>query len=205
MTNLFENKDIVLCARCSARCKNMPVPNSKAKMLKRGVGEKGSLCISCAVHDWLRNTYPVNRILAGMQNPKYLLLPHIQEQFTGIMRAGFSDARPDEIDWQLIVDNWDLPWPNKVKATAMNPMSQELLDREPAELAKREAILKEEFKSKEKRKKERDEKVIEAMNDFLNAVNPDRPERKYQCHENESHSIIIDGYEDIQADNSDGQ
>jgi hypothetical protein len=75
----------------------------------------------------LRNTYPPNIQLAE-SGPEILLMPHLQEIFTNIMRAGFADAIPDEIDWQRIVDNWELPFPKKVKTSAMNPCSQEELD-----------------------------------------------------------------------------
>lgn len=115
---------IVKCKRCQANCRLGPVGNPKAKMLR--YSNKG-LCINCAVHDWLRNTYPINMQLAEYGS-KGLLLPHIQKQFAGIMRIGFSDAKPDEIDWNLVVENWDLPFPHKVKPTATNPCTQRELD-----------------------------------------------------------------------------
>lgn len=166
MSNLFEQRDYALCERCNARCKVDPLPNSKSKMLKRGKGDKGNLCINCAVHDWLRNTYPVNMILAGMKNPQSLLLPHIHEQFAGILRAGFSDAKPEEIDWQQIVDNWDLPWPNKVKASAFNPMSQADLDREPQRRIEERKRLIDQFKSPE----EKEAEYQKGINEFLDVM-----------------------------------
>jgi hypothetical protein len=60
--------------------------------------------------------------------PRLLLIPFIQKLFTGIMEAGFADANPDEINWRLIVDNWELPFREKVKPSASNPCSQEDLD-----------------------------------------------------------------------------
>ena len=100
---------------------------SKAKMLKRGKSPKG-LCVNCAVHDFLRNTYPVNLLLA-QSGPRGLALPHIQEMFAGIMRSRCSDALPDEIDWQAIIDNWDLPFATKLKSSPMNPVNQAELER----------------------------------------------------------------------------
>ncbi len=129
------------CQRCGQRCRVDPLQGSKAKMLRRST--KG-LCANCAVHDWLRNTYPPNIILA-QSGPKVLLFPHIQEQFTEIMKIGFADAQPDEIDWQRIVDNWELPFKNKVKATAMNPASQDVLDMEPEMQAREENFFREEM------------------------------------------------------------
>lgn len=50
--------------------------------------------------------------------------PHVQEQFAGIMRVGLSDAIPDEISWDLIIENWDLPFAKDVKPSNTNPCSQ---------------------------------------------------------------------------------
>lgn len=119
-------QEIVNCERCKTRCKVDTLRNSKAKMLRRSIEPKG-LCANCAVHDWLRNTYPPN-ILLAQSGPEVLLHPHIQKQFIGIMRVGFADAKPDEIDWQRIVDNWDLPFPTKIKPSCMNPCNQKEID-----------------------------------------------------------------------------
>jgi hypothetical protein len=91
-------------------------------MLRRSKEPKG-LCVNCAVHDFLRNTYPAN-ILLAQSGPKALVHPHIQEQFAGIMKVGMADAVPDEINWNLIIENWDLPFPHKIKPSSTNPCSQ---------------------------------------------------------------------------------
>jgi len=111
---------IVNCERCGVRCRADLPGNPKAKMLRRS--NKG-LCVNCAVHDWLRNTYPVN-ILLAQSGPKALAFPHIQEQFANIMKVGMADAMPDEINWDLIIENWDLPFPHKIKPSCTNPCSQ---------------------------------------------------------------------------------
>lgn len=123
---LFNKAGSTNCERCGVQLKVDAVPGSKAKMLRRSKEPKG-LCINCAVHNFLRNTYPPNIQLAE-SGPEILLIPHIQMVFADIMKAGFADARPDEIDWQRIVDNWELPFPTKVKPSAMNPCSQQELD-----------------------------------------------------------------------------
>lgn len=114
----------ICCKRCNIRCQVAGPRNPDAKMLRRS---KEGMCVNCAVHDWLRNTYPCN-ILLARSGPKSLAHPHIQEQFAGIMKTGMADASPDEINWNLIIENWDLPFPNKVKSRAMNPCGQEQLD-----------------------------------------------------------------------------
>lgn len=118
---LFKTID---CLRCGERCRVAGPPGKEAKMLRFA---KQGMCVNCAVHDFLRNTYPLN-ILLAQSGPRVLLFPHIQEQFAGIMKVGLADAKPDEIDWQKIVDNWELPFPNKMKPSSMNPVSEKELD-----------------------------------------------------------------------------
>lgn len=116
----------VNCERCGIQCKAGGTRSLKAKMLRLSKEPKG-LCVNCAVHDWLRNTYPVNIQLA-QYGPKGLDHPQIQQLFTEIMQSNFADAKPDEINWNLIVENWDLPFPHKIKPGPMNPCSQKELD-----------------------------------------------------------------------------
>lgn len=141
------SKEIIHCERCEAPCRIAGPANPDAKMLWRSKEPKG-FCVNCAVHDWLRNTYPVNLIFTTL-SPDALRLEHIQQQFTGIMQVALADAQPDEIDWEAIITNWDLPFKNKVKGTAMNPASQDVLDMEPERQARAENFFREEMIAKE--------------------------------------------------------
>lgn len=157
----------VHCRRCNAKLKLEPIPDSKAKMLRRAKIPKG-YCLNCAVHDWLRNTYPPN-ILLAQSGPKVLLFPHIQEQFTAIMKQQLSDAKPDEIDWQKIVDNWDLPFPDKIKPTAMNPVNQKELDE--ISTGKRKAFFDYDYDKVSQTKPLRDKTTITSFEE-LNLLKP---------------------------------
>jgi len=164
--------DKVTCQRCGATCKIDPKLGSKATMLKRGKDAKG-LCVNCAAHDGLRNTYPVNLILA-QSGPRTLAFPHIQEQFAGLMKMANSDARPDEINWQRIIDNWDLPFPTKLRPSAENPVTQEELDREPDRYQRQMKLEEERLKDPGKHKRE----LEQGVRDFLKAtgsINADKP------------------------------
>lgn len=121
------DSQVTRCKRCDMRVRVNPKPDSQAGMLRRAQEPTG-LCINCAVHDWLRNTYPVNILLAE-SGPKGLMHVTSREQFAEIMRVAHSDAVPDEINWNLIVENWDLPFPTPVKARGTNPVDQKELDR----------------------------------------------------------------------------
>jgi len=116
-----KSAEIVPCLRCGTRCKVAGPGRADAQMLKLSQGK--GLCINCATHDWLRNTYPINMMLAE-KGPGMLVHPHIRDQFADIMRVGCADAHPDEINWNLINENWDLPFPTKIKRSGTNPCSQ---------------------------------------------------------------------------------
>jgi len=126
----MDDRRMTNCGRCGAACKVNPLSGSKATMLKRSRDPKG-LCINCAAHDWLYNTYPVNLLLA-QSGPKGLAFPYMQKQFARLMKMANSDARPDEISWDAIIANWDLPFPTKFRPRAENPVTQEELDRAKA-------------------------------------------------------------------------
>lgn len=115
----------VRCERCGARCLVEPPQESKAKMLRRS--KKKGLCVNCAVTDWFRNTYPINMQLAEY-GPGILAHPHIRELFADIMRTAGADAKPEEINWNLVNENWDLPFAHKVKPRSDNPITQAELD-----------------------------------------------------------------------------
>lgn len=114
------------CNRCEMPLRIDPEPGSKATVLKRAKTGKG-YCVHCATHDWLRNTYPVNVQLAE-SGPKILLHPQIRELFATIMQQALSDASPDEVNWNRLVEYWDLPFAEPVKPSARNPVTQKELD-----------------------------------------------------------------------------
>ena len=126
------------CSRCGARCQVAPKRNPDAKMLRKSAVAKG-LCVNCAFHDWLRNTYPINMQL-DESGPKILLYPHVRELIAGIMKSQNADAKIDEINFNLIVENWELPWRHKVRRSAMNPYDPEVDG--PAQRARRQECLK---------------------------------------------------------------
>src|SRR5262245_33724497 len=99
------------CGRCHVPLRVGGPGKADARVHRLAKDAKG-LCVNCATHDFLRSTYPVNMLL-DQSGPQGLMHPQIQEQFAAIMRTGGSDASPDEISWETIVRNWELPWGHK--------------------------------------------------------------------------------------------
>jgi hypothetical protein len=50
-----------------------------------------------------------------------------------LLQMAGTDVTAEEIDWNAIIANWELPFPTPMKRTATNPVTQEELDRERAE------------------------------------------------------------------------
>ena len=97
------------CERCRFPTRIGPPPSSDAALLRRTALSHG-FCANCAVTVWLQLTAPLNRLLCeSPHGPQMLLAPHVQQHFLAIMRAGNADMHPEEIDWDRIVAQWELP------------------------------------------------------------------------------------------------
>jgi hypothetical protein len=121
--------DVAYCERCGARYRVAGPGNEDARLLRHAAEAKG-FCATCAAHDWLM-TIAIGEMLNN-SGPRMLLLPHIREQFAAIMLAGNADAKPDEINWNLMVENWDLPFP---KASAKRHVRDRV--QSPAEIQRK--------------------------------------------------------------------
>lgn len=71
---------------------------------------ENALCADCAATAFLKGI-DVFMLSIELRGPEILLAPHVQAQFSQIMKVGKADAAPEEIDWQRVVDNWELPMP----------------------------------------------------------------------------------------------
>ena len=104
------------CERCGVQCHIVGPGNPKARLLRYAAKPQG-LCVNCGIHDWLRATPPIAELIEK-QGMEVLLFPHIQEIFGPLLRMGDADAPIGEIDWEVVVANWELPFPKKGKRNA---------------------------------------------------------------------------------------
>lgn len=112
------------CIRCAKRCRAVAKKNPDAQVFVKGTVETGRLCADCLVVDFFKN-FDLG-ILSSLGpdfverfDPEGLRLPHIQEQFTAIIMAARkqygAELTPEEIDWDEVIANWHLPFPEKPK------------------------------------------------------------------------------------------
>jgi hypothetical protein len=76
------------------------------------------VCANCVMTQFLYNTYPINMQI-DEAGPELLLKPGICEAFLSSGLLGHSDLNIDEIEWERVVANWDLPV--KIQKSGMNP------------------------------------------------------------------------------------
>ena len=101
------------CERCGQPLRVADQRNPDARMLRYAQAPEGH-CVNCAVAAWfveleLRRLVP---------DPAALRLPHVQQQFVAVMRANQADAQPEEIDWEHVIKNWDLPFKKRSSQAA---------------------------------------------------------------------------------------
>jgi ribosomal protein S27AE len=109
---------IVNCSRCGAACKLADSTTEDARLLKHATKpETSGFCPDCGVTDFFKHHSPLAMLME--QNPlggkKMLLDVRVQEHFSKLLEAGNADASPQEINWQRVYDNWELPFPKVSK------------------------------------------------------------------------------------------
>ena len=95
------------CQRCGRAALSRD-GNPDARMMRHA--RKGC-CVDCAAVIFLQqleNMAGGKLLPPGHTWAEALRLPHVQEQFAALMTAGNADASPDEIDWERVIELWDI-------------------------------------------------------------------------------------------------
>ena len=101
------------CLRCGRQCQPGKSNNSEARPFRRA---KKGLCPDCAVtHFLLCPELEVLRIGILREGIRTLKNPTIQAQFAEILKIGKSEMSIDEINWDRVIDQWELPFPKGYK------------------------------------------------------------------------------------------
>lgn len=109
---MLDNASIINCSRCGIPCKLADTATEDAKLLKHATKpETSGYCPDCGVTDFFKHHSPLAMLMEGNPAGKQMLLDvRVQRQFAGLLQAGKADAKPSEINWQRVYDNWDLPF-----------------------------------------------------------------------------------------------
>jgi hypothetical protein len=95
--------DVVLCERCGTPCKANPERNETARLLRHA--DEG-YCVNCAITAFLKGTVPLGDVLQA-KGANVLLIPAVQKQAARMIEVGRADALPSEIDWGVVVAQWE--------------------------------------------------------------------------------------------------
>lgn len=97
------------CVRCGRTCQPGESKNPNARPFKR---TKKGLCENCVVTQFLLcDDLESVRIGLLRNGIEVLKIPAIQKQFAEILRVGMSELPADDIDWNIVINQWNLPFP----------------------------------------------------------------------------------------------
>lgn len=93
------------CQRCGCLANGTPSAKPDARMLRHATA---GVCIECAVVLFIQRLSNMHVPGAFRGLPESLRLPHVQEQFAAVMRAGNAEASPEEVDWDRVIEVWSI-------------------------------------------------------------------------------------------------
>lgn len=114
---------VKLCERCAKRCRAKPKRNPNAEYFVKGDMETGRWCAECMFTEFLTQNElgpasALGRDFWKTFDPQGLRLPHLQQQMCAIVSVAKQHGGEldfAEIDWDEVIANWDLPFPEGPK------------------------------------------------------------------------------------------
>jgi len=96
------------CQRCHRPARPGKSENSEARPFRRA---SEGLCANCVVTQFFME-FPPFQIGVKEHGLKQVLgFKPMRDQFVLVLQAGNSELKPEEIDWAIIEQNWELPFP----------------------------------------------------------------------------------------------
>ena len=120
------------CERCGIALQVAAARSEESAPFRRADVPKG-FCADCVFTQFLYNTYPINMQL-DRSGPQVLLHPEMRQAILLCGLLNRCDMNVDELDWQRIVDNWDLPVACEPSATNPYRMGDHRREREAMRL-----------------------------------------------------------------------
>ena len=101
----------VPCARCGVPCRPAVSEHPDARLMQHTTGPSG-YCECCALTAFLLAMpfTPLGIARAGSVAALFADA-RVQAQLGAVFLAGQADARIEAINWQRVVDQWELPFP----------------------------------------------------------------------------------------------
>jgi hypothetical protein len=98
----------VHCTRCGVRCQVRGGGDDQARIAR--FADHAGLCATCVTAWWFQHG-PLAQLMTP--DKRHMLTdPRVQTQFVSVLQAsGHEDLQPDQIKWERLVAQWDLPFP----------------------------------------------------------------------------------------------
>jgi hypothetical protein len=155
------------CDRCSVQLRIAESRRQDSRPFRKSATIHGH-CPDCVMTEFLYNTYPVN-MLIDERGPEMLLNAEFMRMAllsSGVMDPAHCEMDVNEINWQRVVDNWDLPV--KVAKSGLNPYRMGDAKKE-GRFGNRFGFFSEENQA------ERDAAAKKSVADLLTKLHPDDP------------------------------
>jgi hypothetical protein len=155
------------CDRCGVQLRVAETRREDSRPFRRSMTTAG-LCPDCVMTEFLYNTYPVNMII-DERGPEMLLNAECMRSAllsSGVMDPAHCEMDVNEINWQRVYDNWNLPV--KVKKSGLNPYRMGDA-KEESRFGNRFGFFSEESQA------ERNAAAKKSVADLLTSLHPDDP------------------------------
>ena len=108
---MVETVSETVCQRCGRPAKGRD-GNPDARIMRHA---QEGVCVDCATVIFLQELDNMHGskmhghlLPPGETWATALRLPHLQKHFAAVMIAGKADAKADEIDWERVIELWDI-------------------------------------------------------------------------------------------------
>lgn len=100
------------CLRCGVPCRIATEQAQNARLMRNSLTTDGH-CVNCAMTYYIRFGDGFGLIPWRVEDRRLFEYRGVQEAIERLLIVGNSDARPGDIDWSLVVKNWELPFENE--------------------------------------------------------------------------------------------
>ena len=110
-TSAILTKEHRLCLRCGKLCRPAKSENPDARPFRKALR---GLCPDCVTTNFLLSVEPIKDAI--VKNGLGILQnPIMQKQFALVLEAGGSELQIEEINWNRVIENWEMSWPKGFK------------------------------------------------------------------------------------------
>ena len=99
---------ITACRRCGRAARGTDDGDPKARIYRRAKKGECTECHAVLILKSINEMHGGKLLPNGATWQECLSLPHIQQQFGSLMKAGNAECNVDEIDWERVIEVWDL-------------------------------------------------------------------------------------------------